>query len=78
MGNLERKKKKVEKKNFYMRKMTAKWSLVILSALVIYTAPTVRQQLIDTVFITLLPSLKLHPNFIIQVTPYFFISFSST
>ncbi len=33
-------KEKVEK-NFYMGKKTAKWSLVILFALVIYTAPAV-------------------------------------
>jgi hypothetical protein len=34
-------KEKSRKINFYMGKKTAKWSLVILSALVIYTAPTV-------------------------------------
>jgi hypothetical protein len=34
-------KEKSRKKIFYMGKKTAKWSLVILSALVIYTAPPV-------------------------------------
>ncbi len=41
MRSLRCKMKKVEKKNFYIGKKTAKRSLVILFALVIYTAPTV-------------------------------------